>query len=159
MPTTYSTTLPSLSSKDVLVKSFSDADRALLVYNGPDPSVTNPNIATGSYTYNGGSPDDTIQISVRKEYNPKTDTARCSARLIFEHRKTISETGEVVDTPAEAGIFWNHSGRVAMDPTDVLESLEAIYSLMTWELAGANGLPTDKVVSQVNRGILSKLFA
>jgi hypothetical protein len=73
-------------------------------------------------------------------------------------RKTVSETGEVTDTPMEAGSFWNYRGKNLPSFAPMNEGIQVAFAALFFALTGANGTPTTAPVSSIDRGVLNYLI-
>lgn len=159
MATTYAGILPATSNLDLILKHLGSSDRALLdLVNSGVESKNGVTTIFADYVYNAGLAGDKIVASARRTYDAKQNKTSCSFRITSALRKTVSETGEVSDTPIEAGVFWNYEGELLPSVAEVNDLIQVTFGTLFFTLTGANGSPTTGIVSAFDRGVISNLY-
>jgi hypothetical protein len=125
-----------------------------LVSSTPRTAVS----AGADYVYNAGPATNNIAVSVRRNYNPKTDVTNNSLRLSTALRETDTVAGTTTDLPCEAVIAWNHRGRLCQNTDELIGLVEMAVSLIFPTLEEAGGHGTAAIFDQYNRGVLTDLW-
>lgn len=155
MATTYSHIFTSVTDLDLKLKHLGSTERAKIKLS--DVVITGNKI-TATYIYNYGLAGDSATFVATRSYDPVKKKVSCSFKLTSLIRKTVSETGEVVDYPTEHGMFFNWQGIEHLPSlTEFWELTQIAIGTFVNVLSGANGTPVSDPVGVYDRGALGWL--
>lgn len=148
MTTTYALVYPAVEALDLQLRRISDANEANFAMVRNDPGAVD-------YVYNAGAGSDTITLQARRSHSNNVTT--CKLTVLTSIRKTVSETGEVTDSPVSATLAWSHEGKVAPDISSLKLLIEHVMGFYCGALTGANGNPTGIMAEKFDRNVLVNL--
>jgi hypothetical protein len=120
----------------------------------PSPS-TNPNVIQHKFVLRTGNANEAAYVTLRREYQPKTDFTRNSLRVEALTKITSSLDDSVKYDRLEAQVGWNYSGEHLADTAEILQLIYAAFGLVVDldEAAGPNG----DMVNAFEFGIMSSV--